>query len=289
MNPAATPRSSVLSSIAAQLHRYTVSEQRVARCLLEEVNRIDIITVQGLALKASVSEATVVRFSRTLGYRGFADFKRSLLEELMIQSQERIAPYGVIDPHDSALVVAEKLFALMRAALDVTASALASGDFIPVVELIEASPRLELFGYGGSGYIVENAALKFVLLGVLCSSHVDPFTMENFAAGSAHGNVALFVSGSGYTAPVITACNAARRAGATTVAITADRHSPLARSAQFCLPTELPEVQVGSDTGANRIAQVALLDAIAVTVAHRKYAREVGTVTPATVHLKGHS
>ncbi|MGN1056157.1 MAG: MurR/RpiR family transcriptional regulator [Comamonas sp.] len=68
----------MLDRISASLASLTPAEQRVGALLLSDPHRFIHSPVRELAEKAQVSKPTVVRFCRSVGFEGLADFKLKL-------------------------------------------------------------------------------------------------------------------------------------------------------------------------------------------------------------------
>ena len=69
---------SILERIKAALPALPPAEQRVAKLLLSDARAFANLPVSELADRSHVSKPTVVRFCRSVGYDGLADFKRKL-------------------------------------------------------------------------------------------------------------------------------------------------------------------------------------------------------------------
>lgn len=63
----------------------TKTEKIIADYIVDNMNTIGLSTVTDVALKTGVSDTSVIRFIRSLGYGGFADFKRSMNERMLEQ------------------------------------------------------------------------------------------------------------------------------------------------------------------------------------------------------------
>src|SRR5690606_33191193 len=74
----AGPASSMLERVRAALPALPPAEQRVANLVIEDARSFAMLPVGELADRARVSKPTVVRFCRSVGYGGLADFKRRL-------------------------------------------------------------------------------------------------------------------------------------------------------------------------------------------------------------------
>ena len=64
--------------VRALLPSLTPKRRRLARLLLDEPLSVAFLSAEELGRRAGADPATVVRFSRTLGYDGFTDLKRDL-------------------------------------------------------------------------------------------------------------------------------------------------------------------------------------------------------------------
>lgn len=72
----------LMDRITAQLPSLTEAERRAARALLARYPATGLDTVGLFAERAAVSAPTVLRFIAKLGFTGYADFRRTLREEL---------------------------------------------------------------------------------------------------------------------------------------------------------------------------------------------------------------
>lgn len=98
----------VFANIRKNLRRLTKSEARIARYVLNNEARIGLETGASLAEATGVSEITVSRFLRKLGYRGIRDLKSRLKSsnpKLASESTERFM--RLLSSSDSAMINAE--------------------------------------------------------------------------------------------------------------------------------------------------------------------------------------
>ena len=76
-------RTSCVMNIKSKMKTLTGSEKKVANYILNNYMYILDYTVTELAEKAGISDATVVRFCRSVGYKGYQDLKISLAQDMM--------------------------------------------------------------------------------------------------------------------------------------------------------------------------------------------------------------
>jgi len=74
----------LLDSIRSQLDSLSKSEKKVALSVLQQPELAVAENITALARSAQVSEPTVVRFCRALGYEGWHEFKLKLAQSLAL-------------------------------------------------------------------------------------------------------------------------------------------------------------------------------------------------------------
>ncbi|MEG0291163.1 MAG: MurR/RpiR family transcriptional regulator [Anaerovoracaceae bacterium] len=72
--------------------RFSIKEKRVAKFVVDNYEQITAMSSQELALKAEVSDTTVIRFSQSIGYKGYLTFKKDLKKEVLSKK----SPYEVL-------------------------------------------------------------------------------------------------------------------------------------------------------------------------------------------------
>src|SRR5512141_2016012 len=81
------PQSGALIRLRGVYPSLKTALQKVAKLILRQPEMAIYASVNEVAAAAQVSEATVMRFCRTLGFKGFQDFKISLARELVAPTQ----------------------------------------------------------------------------------------------------------------------------------------------------------------------------------------------------------
>ena len=264
----------LFSRIRRQYPALSTTAKRIADLLLSHTGDVsDIMTVTSIARNTGVSEASVARFARTLSYDGFADFKRALLAEKYVPKGGDVAsasPYRGLEDSDSPRDVLGKLFVLMRTALDDTMANLEPEAFTRATVLVADSRRVIFSAHGGSGNIADNAVTKFLLHGINCGANTHQYTPDALARHLGPGDVMLTLSHTGKTRSVLAAARLARSLAVPVIAVTGNERSAIAKTSDVHLLTATPETPFGSDSGVTRVAQVAVLDCLAVAAAHHR-------------------
>lgn len=223
---------SMLERIKAALPALPPAEQRVAKLLLADARSFANLPVSELADRAHVSKPTVVRFCRSVGYDGLADFKLKLAGSV---NEGVPFVHRAVDEDDKpgdliVKVVDNAVAALLHYRNDAASHAFERA----IAALAEAGRngrRIEFYGVGNSGIVAQDAQHKFFRLGVNTIACSDGHVQLMSATMLGPGDCAVIISNSGRSRDLMDAAEIARKKGATTVIITASG-SPLAAMGQ---------------------------------------------------------
>jgi DNA-binding MurR/RpiR family transcriptional regulator len=221
-------------------------------------------SVNEVAADAGVSEATVMRLCRLLGFRGFQDFKIALARELVTPLQR--LHEEVAEGDDTATIV-HKVFQANVAALQDTLAVLDMGTMAMAAQWLLAARSTLLIGVGTSGPIVTDAANKFFRLGLLVQAITDAHLMMMAAALMTPQDVLLAVSHSGSTRDTAEAAKTAKNTGARVICITNNSLSPLTKTADLVLVTASRETRFRQEAMASRLCQTSILDSLYTLIA----------------------
>jgi DNA-binding MurR/RpiR family transcriptional regulator len=259
----------VQARIYAHLSSLQAAEVRVARVVLEQPNVVIYKSASEVGQLASTSSATVIRCAQKMGFKGFHDLKLALANELAVFEQARAEEQErrvAGDPRTAVLVE------ITRAGAESVRDAGALVDaeaFDAVVSAIAEARRVVFFGVGTSAPLCQDAAYRFSAIGVLAEAPTDVHVQHVQARLLTEQDVAVIVSHTGSTRETLAAADAARGAGATTVAITSFAVSPLTERVDHTIVAGSRELALRLEAMASRLAHLALLDALLVAVANR--------------------
>ena len=264
---------SMLERIEATRGALPPAEQRVAALLLADPRQFALLSVAVLAERAGVSKPTVVRFCRSVGYDGLADFKRKLAG-----SVHEGVPYvhRSVDEDDPPGSIVIKLVDNTVAALLKLRQAASSHAFERAISALTeagiAGRRIEFYGVGNSGIVALDAQHKFFRLGVHAQAISDGHVQVMSATMLRPGDCAVIISNSGASRDLLEVADIARRNGATTILITASG-SALARTAscsqQVLLAVDHPEDHDRYSPMVSRQLHLMVIDILTTAVALR--------------------
>jgi glucokinase len=243
-------------------HELTPAEQRVATLVLEQPRLVLNEPIADIARLADVSQPTVIRFCRSLGFLGLADFKLKFASSLTGAIPVRHSQVRTGDStHDlSAKVVDNTVSAILkfRDQLDVHSIDRA-------IELVAKAKRVEFYAMGNSRVVALDGQHKFFRFRIPTSSYGDSHLFTLAAELLKPGDVVIAISNSGRLPELLQAVDAARMAGADVIAITSSG-SPLAKKATVCLAVDHSEDSSTFLSMISRMLQLLLIDIMSVGI-----------------------
>ncbi len=247
------------------------AEQRVARIVLADPAEAARRTITDLAAAAQTSEASVVRFCRSIGLTGYPQLRIRLAEEAARRVEPvdaRVAGGAIAPGADLSQIIATVAFNDARA-VEETAQQLDPVVCEQIVLAMLKATRIEVFGAGASGFVAADFQAKLHRLGRVAYYWPDVHGALASAAMLNAGDVAFGISHTGTTWDTIEMLTRARQAGATTVALTNFPRSTISEAADWVVTTAARETTYRSGALASRLAQLTVLDCIFVALAAR--------------------
>ena len=257
----------LLGRLATRRAALSRSEGRVAEIILDHPDAVPRMTLAALAERAGVSEPTVVRFCRSLGVEGYADFKLELARARAAGGAAYL--HREISFSDGVPTVCAKVFQSSINALAVVQESLDPEVVSRTIDILAAARRIDCVGVGLSAIVASDAQQKLMRLEVHCVAHHDAHLQTLSAATLRAGDVALLFSYTGRIKDVLRVARVAREAGAATVAVTRSG-TPLAAAVDVAIPVDVPEDTFVYAPMTTRLAQLAVLDVLATGVALRR-------------------
>lgn len=252
--------------IRASLNTFSSAEQKVAHCVLSSPETLLQSGIQQLAKASGVSEASVVRFCRCLGYTGLKEFKLAVAQEQMVDDDSSRVE-RCLESADTAKAIKQKVFYGCMEALQDTLSVVDDRALAQAIDILYHAPYIDVFGVGGSASVARSALHSFRRIGLRMHITTD---FENGYLNAERfypGDTVLAISLSGETPPVVQAARSAKSRGATVVCITNVRGSSLSQLADCCLVSASRTRMMPGDETYERVAQIAIIHAIYAGVA----------------------
>lgn len=241
------------------------SEQKVADYILSDPDRAIYQSITTLAENANVSETSVIRLCKAIGYNGFQDFKINVAKGVVAPRQQIHEDITADD--DTQTIIHKVMNANIKAVEDTM-------DFIDpllvqkAVDAIANTRRLEFYGVGGSGIVALDAHhMFFKYIDGACIAYTDPHMQAMSAATMKPGDVAVGISHTGGTKDIVESLQIAKNAGATVIGITGGLKNPVSQICDIGLTVVSKEQYYKPEPMSSRIAVLCIIDTLATAVA----------------------
>ncbi|GGA34109.1 RpiR family transcriptional regulator [Kroppenstedtia guangzhouensis] len=256
----------MLTRINSGLGKFSKAEEKIARYILNHAELIPNMTTKELAEKAEVSEASVIRFSKSIGIGSFKAFKIALAQELAVADKEYISDFSIVHKKDSPYDLFQKVVHVNKRAIELLASSLDKKELERAVNVLKEARRVLFFGVGGSAIAAVDGLYKFTKLGFQTEFNHDFHYMLSLIPYLSEKDVFVAISMSGKTKDVMELVRFAKKKGATVIAITNINKSPLYKQADIRLATPTVEKDFRSGSITSRMTQLTVIDTLYISL-----------------------
>ncbi|MBT2654828.1 MurR/RpiR family transcriptional regulator [Bacillus sp. ISL-18] len=252
-----------LGKIRSYYARLSEKEKKVADYILENPDKIIHNTINEVAEDLQVADATVFRFCKRIGFKGYQAMKIALASEIIEPIQQI---HEEINENDNEKTVADKIFHSNIRTLENTLQILDETSIQKAVGLLMKAKRVEFYGTGGSNVVAMDAFHKFVRTGIKAFAFIDTHFQLMSASQLGENDVAVVISHSGTNKDTLNVLKTAKKNGAKTIGITSYPKSPICQYSDVALFTSSEETEYRSEALSSRIAQLSLIDALYVNI-----------------------
>lgn len=256
-------RGKILDTIGALQTSLTKTEKKIAAAILSQPQLLNQCSLSEVATQLDVGEATFIRFCRTLGYKGYTDFKLDLAIELATQEKDkRVLLETDVLEQDTSREIGTKLQTSLNNVISETLNLLDFDELEKAVQALKKAKRIFIFGSGASGLTAEDFKYKLMRIGF----QVDAISNNHFIYMQAvllkPDDVVIGISHSGYSEETNRGLRLAKANGATTIALTHNLRSPITDVADYVLINGNRQGQIQGDSLGTKMAQLFVLDLI---------------------------
>ncbi|MDG0874205.1 MurR/RpiR family transcriptional regulator [Paenibacillus thiaminolyticus] len=261
----------ILIKIRDMKDSLTPVERVVAEYVLANLEEIPHLSIKSLAQLTKTSDASVLRFCKTMGYTGYRSFIVSISASLGSMEDEQKDQYTDIQPGDDLNTIISNISRNNSKSIEDTLCVIDRKEIERAVKVLRESRRIVFFGIGASGLVGIDAEQKFSRINKMCHAYTDGHSQLTAATLLEKNDVAIFISNSGNTADILDALDIAKKNGACIIAITKYTKSPLAENAHIVLSISTPEITIRSGAMGSRIAMLTVIDILFAGVASAEY------------------
>ena len=254
--------SNLLLDIQISYNQFTKTEKKIAEFIIHNPNQVLFMSITDLADASKVADASVYRFCRTMGLKGYQEFKMKL--SLSISPDE-----AVVRQADNAVLKVDSLeFSLDNilqnhiTALKETRMMMKPEEIEKIVLMMEEARTIYFFGVGDSLLTAKAARNKFLRISKKVA-FIDDHHMQVMMASMADEQDLIFVfSYSGATKDSVEVAKVSKQAGARVVGITRFIKSPLTAHTDILLVCGSNEGPLDGGSMGAKLSQLYIIDVL---------------------------
>lgn len=221
-------------------------------------------TLSNLSEETSLSEATIFKFVKKLGFKGFQDFKITIASNYRMSEQRsrQLTAITDIQSSDTPADISRKVIRTSQLMLQSLNDHLPAGAIEEAVDIIKNSKTLHFFGIGASSATALDAYQKF-LRTTMPVNYVADFHMQLMHLSKLNEEDCVFIfSHSGKTHETIKLAEVARQTKAKIITLTGNPASPLGRLSDVNIVIETEESMFQSEVLSARMLYLIIVDII---------------------------
>lgn len=227
---------------------------------IEHPDKVISYSVADFSEATGVSEATIVRASKKMGFSGYYEFKLALARSSVATAQDS---YELVSAEDSTEVLMEKVFKNAMNTLQMTLEIANSTTAIEnAANLILNADKVLIFGMGNSAAVAQDFQHKLNRIGISAMAVSDSHLQMTVATYMTERDVAFGVSYSGSSKDIIECVKVAKDHGSKIITLTNIGSSPLAKLADVTLHTASEEAKHRVWAQSSRVAQLVVMDTL---------------------------
>lgn len=257
-------KNDVYALIRANYNQLSDSQKVVADYVTENPNVVMMSTLSEMASKLMLSETTILRFLRKIGYQSFQVFKINLTQFVSRDSPKVV--YEDVSFEDTTEHIMSKLVnstvnSIKDSLLVIKPEAI---DFF-INSMIHAN-KVVVIGMGASASVATDLYHKLLKLGINCVVSNDPHLINILSSNLTSKDFLIVFSHTGESREVLDSVALAKENRCTVGAITSYPKSTLAMRSDAAIISSSLETKFRSDALTSRIIQMVVVDFLYVTM-----------------------
>ncbi|WP_087024082.1 MurR/RpiR family transcriptional regulator [Thaumasiovibrio subtropicus] len=227
--------SEIANKVTALMETGSPTERKLSRLIVERHFDITDLSAKALGDMCDASNASVVRYARSLGCSGYSELKMALYgkKDQPVDSSEL---YQTLDKADSTPELIAKSKSLFTSGIERSLDLIDPDVLDLCAEKIIRSGKVVLIGIGASALVAAEINHKLIRIGINVQFNVDYHSQLVHASLMKADDVAIIISARGNTKEAIMALESAKEAGASVIALTRYGKDKISQMADWVIP-----------------------------------------------------
>ncbi|MGL4365448.1 MurR/RpiR family transcriptional regulator [Cetobacterium sp.] len=245
---------------------FTEREKQLSDYFLSNGRDIIKMSSKEIGDLTNTSAATVVRFSKKLGFSSLNELKLNLT--LSLKNEDKSYSFEYLDKNlkiqDIIYGVKDSIDNVMKKTVDL----ITEKDLNNAIDLLIKAKNIHIYSIGVSNLVGLDLYYKLTRINKKCTLHTDTHLQIISSVLMEKGDVALAISYSGNTKEVVTCAKNAKNNGIPVISITrASLDNELEKLSDITLKVPFVEKLLREGAMSSRISQLAVIDMLFIGIA----------------------
>lgn len=246
---------SVIANIQENYGMLSLTECKVADCVLRYPEQVVEYTVKDLATASGVSEATVVRMCQHVGYTGYWPFRTMLARDmgsLYHKNKNKTTEKDIV----------KHIFQKYATIMATLSKNVNTKTMEECVKLLSECKRVHVIAAGNSGTLAHHMGFRLGRIGIKASySGIAEYFMNEINLADPD-EIVLAISQRGITKTVIKGVELAKEKGLKVIAISAHANSKIGELADYVLVSKGESSRFDYYKSYNHLSEMAVIEAL---------------------------
>lgn len=256
----------ILEYIKQNYEDFTDSEKLIADYLLSNNESIINLSAKEIGEITNTSAATLIRFSKKLGFESLNEMKLKL--SMSLRDIKEKADFEYINKKLETTDIIYGIKKSIDKVMDKTVNLIQEEDLEKAIELLSKAKNIYIYSVGVSGLVGQDFYYKLSRINKRCIAHVDTHLQITSSILMEPEDVAVAISYSGTTKEVIKCVENANKNNVPVISITkASISNKLEDLSDITLKVPYVEKSLREGAMSSRISQLAIIDMIFIGMA----------------------
>lgn len=252
----------------------TKSEKKIANFIMKNFEKTKNMTSYEISNKVNVGQATVIRFSKKLGYASFNE----LINSINKLEQEDILEKNISLSDDITTTntkIANQYIDVVKLTLELNPAKV----FEDVIEEIIKAERIVVLGIGNSAIVSTDFVNKLARVGMNAFTNLDTHLQFSMITNLRKKDLLILISDSGETREIVEAAKLAKENNTKIIAITKFTKNKLHSYSDYILKTASFDINLRLDATTSRIAQFTIIDMVFINILKTDFSKYKEIIT----------
>ncbi len=176
----------IIPKIISMQPSLTASENEIGRYVIHHAEEVSSSTITSVAKSTGTSEASINRFCKKLGFKGFQSFKIALIQENFYKTMKQ----EKTDVPSSFIISVCQDY---QHILVNTSAMLSESTLMAAADAIRQARHIDIFSFSNTAFVAEELEFKLNMVGLPAKAVTDINSMRVFSANIREGDLVAVI------------------------------------------------------------------------------------------------